>query len=71
MEASMAEIVMMNTWRDRPGRKSQSGQPQGERGASGSMMVGQVVLFTGVRYERFDDRMDRKAENHSPRFEQN
>ncbi|MBW6421232.1 hypothetical protein KX729_07235 [Rhizobium sp. XQZ8] len=57
----MAEIVVLNKWRaDKPRR------PQiriGEIEDAGQ--VGQVVLFTGVRYERFDDRTDRKAENHA------
>jgi hypothetical protein len=61
----MAEIVIMNAWRDRNGRKAES-----NRISIGSTQpVGEVVLFTGVRYERFDDRMDRKAENHAVRCE--
>ena len=61
----MAEIVVMNLWRDRNGRKvPNSGL------LSGPSLAGEVVLFTGVRYERFDDRMDSKAEYHAVRFEQ-
>jgi hypothetical protein len=67
METSMAEIVIMNAWRARNGRKPKAGRISiGEPKA-----VGEVVLFTGVRYERYDDRMDRAAENHAMRYEQN
>lgn len=62
----MAEIVLMNAWRDRKARKT------GERHAVSNLaLAGEIVMFTGVRYERFDDRMDRKAENHAVRAEQN
>jgi hypothetical protein len=54
----MAEIVVLNKWRDRHGRR-----PQVRIGAAEE--TGELVMFTGVRYERFDDRMDRKAENHA------
>ncbi|MBD8649783.1 MULTISPECIES: hypothetical protein [Rhizobium/Agrobacterium group] len=57
----MAEIVILNKWRDQHGRKPQI--------RIGEADPGEVVLFTGVRYERFDDRMDRKAENHAVRAE--
>lgn len=64
----MAEIVLMNAWRDRNGRKiSPPGQGQGI--SSDLALAGQIVMFTGIRYERFDDRSDRKAENHSVRVE--
>jgi hypothetical protein len=66
METSMADIVVMNLWRDQNGRRWQTRQSSQEE-----TLPGEVVLFTGVRYERFDDRMDRKAENHAVRFEQN
>lgn len=62
----MAEIVIMNAWRDRKGRKVSN-----PTAASNVALAGQIVMFTGVRYERFDDRMDRKAENHAIRIEQN
>lgn len=58
----MADIVVLNKWRDRLGRK-----PQVRLGEDAEQHS--VVLFTGVRYERFDDRMDRKAENHAVRAE--
>lgn len=61
----MAEIVVMNLWRDRKGRKVSS-----PTDASNLALAGEIVMFTGVRYERFDDRMDRKAENHAIRIEQ-
>lgn len=54
----MAEIVVLNKWRDRHGRR-----PQVRIGVAEES--GELVMFTGVRYERFDDRMDRKAENHA------
>jgi hypothetical protein len=58
----MAEIVVLNKWRaDKPRR------PQVRIGEIND--AGQIVLFTGVRYERFDDRNDRKAENHAVRAE--
>ncbi|MBB6509043.1 hypothetical protein F4695_002400 [Rhizobium soli] len=57
----MAEIVILNKWRDQHGRRPQI--------RIGEADPGEVVLFTGVRYERFDDRMDRKAENHAVRAE--
>jgi len=66
METSMAEIVVMDVWRDRKGRKVQA-----PTDASNLALAGKIVMFTGVRYERFDDRMDRKAENHVVRIEQN
>jgi len=66
METSMAEIVVMNVWRDRRGRKVSTPTE-----ASNLVLAGEVVMFTGVRYERFDDRMDRKVENHAARLEQN
>lgn len=62
----MAEIVVMDVWRDRKGRKVQA-----PTDASNLALAGKIVMFTGVRYERFDDRMDRKAENHVVRIEQN
>ena len=61
----MAEIVVMNVWRDRKGRK-----PSTPGAASNLALAGEIVMFTGVRYERFDDRIDRKAENHAVRIEQ-
>jgi hypothetical protein len=67
METSMAEIVLMNAWRDRNGRKLPKPAParSESQGISSDLaLAGQVVMFTGIRYERFDDRMDRKAENH-------
>jgi hypothetical protein len=57
----MAEIVTLNKWRDQHRQKPQI--------RIGETDPGEVVLFTGVRYERFDDRMDRKAENHAVRAE--
>jgi hypothetical protein len=65
METSMAEIVVMNVWRDRKGRKVQTPTV-----ASNLALAGEIVMFTGVRYERFDDHMDRKADNHAIRIEQ-
>jgi hypothetical protein len=54
----MAEIVVLNKWRDQRGRR-----PQIRIGEKSD--VGEIVFFTGVRYERFDDRSDRMAENHA------
>ncbi|AYD00174.1 hypothetical protein [Neorhizobium sp. NCHU2750] len=66
----MAEIVVMNAWRDRQGKKaSPSGQRRDKATSSDLALAGEVVMFTGIRYERFDDRMDRKAENHGGRVE--
>ncbi len=62
----MAEIVLMEAWRDRKGRK-----PETRPAVSGVVMAGEVVWFTGVRYEHFEDRLDRKADNHAIRAEQN
>jgi hypothetical protein len=58
----MAEIVTLNKWRAQHGQKPQI-RPQIRIGETDP---GEVVLFTGVRYERFDDR---KAENHAVRAE--
>lgn len=72
----MAEIVTLTTWRKSHPPKS----PRVEIGRAGSRIESRqeppapeadVLIFTGVRYERFDDRMDRKAENHAVRIEQN
>jgi hypothetical protein len=56
----MAEIVVLNKWRTEHNRKPQVriGEPEDP---------GAVVFFTGVRYERFEERMgvDRRAENHA------
>lgn len=64
----MAEIVLMNVWRDRNGRKI-SAPGQARKTSSDLALAGEIVMFTGIRYERFDDRADRKAENHSVRVE--
>ena len=56
----MAEIVILNRWRSEHPRR-----PQIKIGEAKD--AGQLLFFTGVRYERFDDRMDRKAENHAVR----
>jgi hypothetical protein len=67
VETSMAEIVLMNAWRASKRRRERADRIQ-----IGQMPAGEVVLFTGVRYERydcFDDRMDRKAENHAVHYE--
>lgn len=58
----MAEIVVLNRWRSDNQRR-----PQIRIGESDN--AGQVLLFTGVRYERFEDLGDRKAENHAVRAE--
>jgi len=58
----MAEIVVLNRWRGENARR-----PQIRIGESES--AGQLLLFTGVRYERFEDFGDRKAENHAVRAE--
>ncbi len=58
----MAEIVMLNRWRTEHARR-----PQIKIGETDS--AGQLLLFTGVRYERFEDFGDRKAENHAVRAE--
>ncbi|WJR67678.1 hypothetical protein QTA58_02620 [Neorhizobium sp. CSC1952] len=56
----MAEIVVLNRW-----KAEHVPRPQIRIGESGD--AGRLLLFTGVRYERFDDRGDRKAENHAVR----
>jgi hypothetical protein len=58
----MAEIVVLNRWRSDNQRR-----PQIRIGESEN--AGQILLFTGVRYERFEDFGDRKAENHAVRAE--
>ena len=55
----MAEIVVLNRWRS----ERAPNRPQIKIGEAKD--VGQLLMFTGVRYERFDNRMDRKAENHA------
>ncbi len=72
----MAEIVTLNTWRKSHPPKSprvEIGRPGHHSGRSAERLSleADVLIFTGVRYERFDDRMDRKAENHAVRIEQN
>ncbi|WJH39360.1 hypothetical protein N7E02_21290 [Aliirhizobium terrae] len=59
----MAEIVVMTVWRDRNRRKLEANRMS----IGASEGTGEVVLFTGVRYERYDDRTDRAAENHAVR----
>lgn len=57
----MAEIVLLNKWRSKRPAKPQISIGETER-------AGQVLMFTGVRYERYDApevRVDRKAENHA------
>lgn len=62
----MAEIVILNKWRAEKVRRPQIRIGENEdRGDAGKDGAGKIVLFTGVRYERFDDRNDRKAENHA------
>ncbi|MFB9951380.1 hypothetical protein ACFFP0_21235 [Rhizobium puerariae] len=56
----MAEIVVLNRWRSENARRPQIRIGEAED-------AGQLLLFTGVRYERFDDLGDRKAENHAVR----
>ncbi|WP_156376350.1 hypothetical protein [Neorhizobium vignae] len=58
----MAEIVVLNRWRSDNQRR-----PQIKIGESEN--AGQLLLFTGVRYERFEDLGDCKAENHAVRAE--
>ncbi len=62
----MAEIVVMNLWRDRKGR-----QVQDRRGTTAPTVPGELVLFTGVRYERFETIIERAVEASSMRAEQN
>jgi hypothetical protein len=54
----MAEIVVLNKWRDQRRRRPQVRLGQTEESA-------EIVFFTGVRYERFDDWMDGKLEKHA------
>ena len=62
----MAEIVVLNRWRGEHAVKTRSpALPRIEIGEKKDS--GQLLFFTGVRYERFDDHMDRKAENHAVR----
>jgi len=58
----MAENVVLNKWRSEKARRPQIRIGEIED-------AGQIVLFTGVRYERFEDRGERKAENHAVRAE--
>ena len=65
----MAEILVLSRWRDRKGWRG------GEQGALVAPAVstarGEVVLFTGVRYERFDGAVQPAHENTPLRVEQN
>jgi hypothetical protein len=54
----MAEIVVLNTW-----RVARNRPPQVRIGEVDD--AAEIVFFTGVRYERVAERMDRKAENHA------
>ena len=60
----MAEIVVLNVWRDRK-RRVLAERPPAEVGKTG----GQVVLFTGVRYERWDTASDHGTLNAPLRLE--
>ncbi|WP_161974081.1 hypothetical protein [Rhizobium deserti] len=53
----MAEIVVLNKWRDQRSRKPQV--RLGEKAAE----TGEIVFFTGVRYERYGEPMDRQPES--------
>lgn len=61
----MAEIVVLNRWRSENARmrSENARKPQVRIGEPAE--AGKLVLFTGVRYERFEDWGDRKAENHA------
>ena len=57
----MAEIVLLNTWRARRDRRPQVriGEQHG---------IGEIVFFTGVRYERYDrfeEPPNRRVEYHA------
>ena len=68
----MAEIVVMNLWRERKGRTVP--ERRGSFAAPPTCPAagrGEVVLFTGVRYERFDPPVNRVMESEPKRFEQN
>lgn len=54
----MAEIVVLNKWCAERNRKPQVRIGEVDDAA-------EIVFFTGVRYERVAERMDRKAENHA------
>ncbi|RWX76040.1 hypothetical protein EPK99_20520 [Neorhizobium lilium] len=60
----MAEIVVLNKWRAQRSRR-----PQVRIGESED--AGEIVFFTGVRYERYQEHagIDRRAENHAVRAE--
>lgn len=52
----MADIVVLDKW-----RAARKGRPQVRIGEASEQ--GEIVLFTGVRYERFGDRIDRQPEH--------
>jgi hypothetical protein len=49
METSMAEIVVLNRWRDQQRRK-----PEIHIGRQETAETAQLMIFTGVRYERLE-----------------
>ena len=61
----MAEIVVLNRWRDQQRRK-----PEIEIGRSLEVESAKLLMFTGVRYERLDAVMPQAAAQ-SIRLEQN
>ncbi|MDE1159345.1 MAG: hypothetical protein PW791_13955 [Neorhizobium sp.] len=67
----MAQIVTLNAWRSSHQPKAPSIEIGKQHPPERPFGPADVLIFTGVRYERFDDRMDRKAENHTVRLEQN
>jgi hypothetical protein len=57
----MAEIVILNKW-----RAEKAHRPQiriGEAADAGK--TAKIVLFTGVRYERYEALADRQNDNHA------
>jgi len=56
----MAEIVVLNKW-----RAQRNHHPQVRIGEQAD--TAEIVFFTGVRYERFEERrgVDRYVENHA------
>ncbi|MCF6370437.1 hypothetical protein [Rhizobium halophilum] len=61
----MAEIVVLNTWREQQRRK-----PEIMIGRSQEPESAQLLMFTGVRYERLES-MVPQAPSRSMMFEQN
>lgn len=62
----MAEIVILDTWRGKQGRR-----PEIRIGEPADAGSAQLLMFTGIRYERLEPMPSKHGRNTTMFFEQN